>query len=501
MCASVDEHNDPSHQISFFGRNDPLSDAFFPKNGFLCEPSAPNPRRQGSEIATRSRHRDRDGIFTRGSNSSRRAAQTCSARELARAKIPPRVRKWLDGASEDLPRNLRGVTHGRMIAHVDLDAFFASVEQLDDPMLVGVPVLVGGIGPRSVVAAASYEARAFGCRSAMPMGEARRRCPHAVVRPPRSARYRELSDCFMHVLRQFSPLVEAISVDEAFVDLTGTERLLGPAAESARAIAPRVLEATGLHCSVGLASSKFVAKIASDLKKPRGMVVVPLGETRDFLAPLDIARMWGVGPVAEKRFRARGYERFRDLQRVDEGQVVRDLGESGRHAWKLAQGMDDRSLESEHASKSIGQEQTFDSDTSDCHRLRAVLLQQTEHVAIQLRRQGCAARTVTVKFRTGDFQTTTKRISRAVATDVTSELWCEVCAIFDRWVRAGVVPIRLIGVSASGIEARQDSASLFADPHVERQRRLDSVADSVRARFGAEAIRRASGASERSNTQ
>lgn len=304
----------------------------------------------------------------------------------------------------------------------------------------------------------------------------------------------------MQVLREFSPLVEALSVDEAFVDLTGTERLLGPAEQSARVIAPRVLEATGLHCSVGLASSKFVAKIASDLKKPRGMVVVSHDETRRFLAPLDISRMWGVGPVAEKKFRTRGYERFCDLQLVDEAQVVRDLGESGRHAWKLAQGLDDRSLESERASKSIGQEQTFDCDTSDCVRLRAVLLQQSEQVAIQLRQHDMAARIVTVKFRTGDFQTTTKRVSRATATDVTSELWCDVCSVFDRWVRAGVVPIRLIGVSMSGLEAHQDSASLFADPQVERQRRLDSVADRVRARFGDEAIRRASGSSRRSST-
>ncbi len=296
-------------------------------------------------------------------------------------------------------------------------------------------------------------------------------------------------------------MVEALSVDEAFIDLTGTERLLGDTQSVARTIPTRVFDATGLHCSVGVACSKFVAKIASDLRKPRGMVIVSLDETREFLAPLDIARMWGVGPVAEKRFRARGYERFCDLQRVCEAQVVRDLGESGRHAWTLAQGVDDRPLEHARASKSIGQEQTFESDTSDCERLRAVLLQQTEHVAIQLRQQKFAARIVTVKFRSGEFQTTTKRISRAIATDVTSELWCEVCAIFDRWSRAGVVPIRLIGVSVSGLEAPQDSATLFADPRAQQQRRLDLVADSVRARFGDDAIRRASGSLRRSNTQ
>ncbi|MSR69111.1 MAG: DNA polymerase IV [Phycisphaerales bacterium] len=393
------------------------------------------------------------------------------------------------------------MTHRRTIAHVDLDAFFASAEQLDDPAIAGVPVLVGGSGPRSVVAAASYEARAFGCHSAMPMVEAKRCCPHAVVRPPRNARYRELSAQFMQVLHQFSPLVEALSVDEAFVDLTGTQRLLGDPAQTAGTIPIRVFEAIGLHCSVGLASSKFVAKIASDLKKPRGVVIVPFDETRAFLAPLDIARIWGVGPVAEKRFRARGYQRFSDLQCASEEQVVRDLGEGGRQAWKLAQGIDDRSLEPERASKSIGQEQTFDSDTADCERLRAVLLQQIEQVAIRLRQQEFAARTVTVKFRSGKFETSTKRTSRAIATDVTSELWSEVCAIFDRWARAGVVPIRLIGVSVSGLEPLQDSATLFAEPEAQRQRRLDSVADRVRARFGVEAIRRASGASLRSAPQ
>lgn len=196
---------------------------------------------------------------------------------------------------------------------------------MDDPSCAGLPVLVGGEGARSVVCAASYEARAFGCRSAMPMGEARRRCPSAIIRPVRMRRYQELSDVFMDVLGSFSPLVESLSLDEAFVDLSGTQRLFGAPADTVVQIVARVREATGLNCSIGLAPSKFVAKIASDLRKPRGVVIVDSDGLMQFLAPLDIGRMWGVGPVAEERFRRQGYATFADLQRVSEAKVLEIL--------------------------------------------------------------------------------------------------------------------------------------------------------------------------------
>ncbi len=374
--------------------------------------------------------------------------------------------------------------------HVDLDAYFASVEQLDDPSLVGVPVIVGGIGARSVVSAASYEARAFGVRAAMPMSEARRRCPSAVVRSVRMDRYQGLSRMFLEVLRSFSPSVEPMSLDEAFVDLTGTERIFGAPAQTIVGIVSRVREVTGLHCSIGLATSKFVAKIASDLRKPRGVVAVEGDEVEQFLAPLEVARIWGVGPVANARFRQYGYALMRDLQNASEFAVRRDLGDEGVRAKRLAHGIDSREIEPEQLPKSIGQEETFERDTLDLERLRNVLLSQCEAVSIRLRKQGLAAKTVTVKLRYGDFQTATRSHSLAVASDAGSELWATAKELFEAWASNEARPLRLLGVSISGLEVRQDSAGLFPDEAAERLRRLDRAADEVRARFGQDALSR-----------
>ncbi len=381
--------------------------------------------------------------------------------------------------------------HSRAIAHVDLDAFYASVEQMDDPSCAGLPVLVGGEGARSVVSAASYEARAFGCRSAMPMGEARRRCPMAIIRPVRMRRYQELSDLFMEVLQSFSPLVESLSLDEAFVDLSGTERLFGAPAETIVHIVDRVREATGLNCSIGLAPSKFVAKIASDLRKPCGVVIVDSDQLMQFLAPLDIARMWGVGPVAEERFRRQGYATFADLQRVSEAQVFGDLGDAGRQAWQLAQGIDARDVIPERDPKSIGQEETFEKDTLDIDRLRHVLLGQTERVAIRLRRHGLAARTITLKLRFSDFHTVTRRTTLSAPTDIGLEFWSHARELFDQWAAKEAQPLRLIGITLGGLEAHNNICALFPDPEMQRQRRLDGAADAIRAKFGDEAVNRA----------
>lgn len=379
----------------------------------------------------------------------------------------------------------------RAIVHVDLDAFFASVEQMDDANCAGRPVLVGGNGRRSVVAAASYEARAFGCRSAMPMMEAVRRCPQAIVRPVRMKRYQELSGRFMQVLRNYSPLVEPLSLDEAFVDLTGTERLFGAPSDTVVAIVDRVRSETGLTCSAGLAQSKFVAKIASDLRKPRAVVIVQPHELEAFLAPLDIGRMWGVGPVAEAHFRARGYATFADLQHASEERVTADLGASGRDAWLLARGIDSREVEPERPPKSIGQEETFEHDTLDLERLRQILLGQTEAVEIRLRRRGLAARTVTVKLRCANFRTVTRQATLPVATDIGSELWLCARGLFDKWCAKEAEPLRLLGMSLGGLEKRQENLGLFSDPAVDRQRRLDGAADAVRKRFGDDAVGRA----------
>lgn len=377
-----------------------------------------------------------------------------------------------------------------VIAHVDLDAFFASVEQLDAPALRGKPVLVGGTGPRSVVCAASYEARQFGCHAAMAMSIAGRLCPHAIVCEPRFSRYRELSARFMESLRTFSPLVEALSLDEAFVDLTGTQRLLGPPSKVAVEIPQRVKDATGLNCSVGVAGSKFVAKIASDLRKPAGVVVVPDAETVGFLAPLDIARMWGVGPVAAERFRTYGYRTFGDLQRVSKEQVDRDLGSTGEHAWQLANGIDSRKVEGEREAKRIGHEQTFDVDQTDLEPVLAILLAQVEAVASRLRSRCACATIVTIKIRTTGFVTCTRQMTLDTPTDSTSELWRSSKALLERWATGGFSPIRLIGVSVGGLRC-EGNGGLFDAVSDERKRRLDRTGDLVRAKFGRNALSRA----------
>jgi len=382
----------------------------------------------------------------------------------------------------------------RSIVHVDLDAFFASAEQLDDASCRDRPVLVGGLGARSVVSAASYEARAFGCRSAMPMAEARRRCPSAIVRPVRMRRYVELSRQFMETLRSFSPAVEALSLDEAFVDLTGTERLHGDASATVHRMVERVHASTGLSCSAGLAQSKFVAKIASDLRKPRGLVVVPADGVLDFLAPLEISRLWGVGPVAEERFRRLGYLKFADLQSAPRDRVQSDLGSAGERAWLLAQGIDDRPVESEHERKSIGHEETFGEDIADPRQLREILLRQIESVSGQLRSRGMSARTVTVKIRRPDFTTITRQASTASATDSTARLWRTASALLEAWRAAEWSPVRLLGVSLSGFGGAAEVEELFPDAEAARERRLDAATDALRRRFGESVIRRGGGA-------
>jgi len=382
----------------------------------------------------------------------------------------------------------------RSIVHVDLDAFFASAEQLDDASCRDRPVLVGGLGARSVVAAASYEARAYGCRSAMPMAEARRRCPGAIVRPVRMRRYVELSRQFMQTLRSFSPAVEALSLDEAFVDLTGTERLHGDPAHTVRRLVDCVHVSTGLHCSAGLAQSKFVAKIASDLRKPRGLVMVPAAGLMEFLAPLEISRLWGVGPVAAERFRRLGYMRFGDLQSATRERVLADLGSAGERAWLLAQGIDERPVESDHERKSIGHEETFGEDITDPRQLREILLRQVESVSGQLRSRGLSARTVTLKIRRPDFTTMTRQASATAATDSTAQLWRTASALLDAWRAAEWSPVRLLGVSLSGFGGVEEVEGLFPDPDAARERRLDAATDALRRRFGESVIRRAGGA-------
>jgi len=384
------------------------------------------------------------------------------------------------------------VSQARAILHVDMDAFFASVEQRDRPELRGKPVLVGGTGKRGVVAAASYEARAFGCRSAQPTAVALRLCPGAAVVKPRGARYREVSDRVFEILERFSPLVQPISVDEAFVDVTGSLGLFGPAAGIARSIRAAVQAETGLTCSVGVAPNKFLAKLASDLEKPDGLTVIEPGRVHERLDPLPVSRLWGVGPAAERSLARMGLRTIGDVRAVPEETLGARLGDFGRHLARLARGEDDRPVHTDREAKSISHEQTFGVDLEDADEVRRVILGQCEDVARRLRRHARAARTVTVKIRFGDFETVTRSESLGAPVESTEPIWVCARTLFDRWAGERFRPVRLIGVGVSGLSdpgGRQ--MGLFEAEAEEKRSRVDALTDAIIEKHGKGAIRRA----------
>ena len=379
----------------------------------------------------------------------------------------------------------------RAILHVDMDAFFASVEQLDDPALRGRPVLVGHDGPRGVVAAASYEARAFGCHSAQPMVRAKRCCPKAIIVPGRGARYREISQRVFAIFEDVTPLVEPLSIDEAFLDVTGSVHLLGRPPAIARLIKQRIRDEILLTASVGAAPNKFLAKLASDWEKPDGLTIITPEDIPIRVAALPIGKMWGVGPAMEARLQTVNIATFGDLQRLSLDDARRLLGRSGEHFWKLACGIDDRSVTPDHQARSIGNEQTFGVDIAWPEQVRQVLLGETEHVALRLRRHDLRGRTITVKIRYGDFETITRSTTLPHLTDSTDELWRAAAGLFDRWVEAGFRPVRLIGVSVSHLQAPAGrQMELFTDEQQQRQRQLDRATDEIQSRFGRGSIHR-----------
>ena len=374
-----------------------------------------------------------------------------------------------------------------------MDAFFASVEQLDDPSLRGRPVLVGHDGPRGVVAAASYEARVFGCHSAQPMSIAKRLCPHAAIVPGHFSRYREESDKVFRVFHEFTPLVEPLSIDEAFLDVTGSTRLLGGPEKIAADLKARVRAETSLTASVGVAPNKFLAKLASDMDKPDGLTVVRPKDVDALLAPMPVSRIYGIGPKTAARLEGVGVKTMGDLRKLDPGVLERRIGADGEHYRRLAMGLDDRPVVPDHEAKSIGQEETFGTDLPDPADVREVMLEQSEQVAARLRRHGLRSATVTVKIRFGDFQTITRRTTMPQATDSTSEVWQAARALFDRWAASHFRPVRLIGVAAGGLSKPTGQLDLFADPQAERQRRLDAAVDAINRRFGKSVIHRSPG--------
>ncbi len=380
-------------------------------------------------------------------------------------------------------------THAAIL-HVDMDAFFASIEQLDEPELRGKPVLVGGDGPRGVVAAASYEARAYGCHSAQPMAIAKRDCPEAVVVAPRGGRYREVADRVFEVLESYTPLVEPLSIDEAFLDVTGSTALCGPPRQIARSIKTRILREIGLTASVGVAPNKFLAKLASDMDKPDGLTVIDPERIEQTLAGLPINRMWGVGPATEKKLGDLGITTFGDLQRYPADVLETVLGSHARRMVTLSRGQDARDVVPDSRARSISQERTFASDLQDPDAVREVLLGHAEQVGNRLRRHGLHAGTVTVKIRYGDFETITRSQSFAEPTDRSDQLWAAGRRLFDRWATSSFQPVRLIGFGANHLSTQGEQLHLFTAEGDERRRRLDRVTDSIQQRFGRAAIRR-----------
>jgi len=382
------------------------------------------------------------------------------------------------------------MSESRHILHVDMDAFFASVEQLDEPQLRGKPVLVGGKPKeRGVVAAASYEARQFGCRSAMPMAAALRRCPDAIVVTPRGKRYAEVSAQIFGILEQFTPLIEPLSIDEAFLDVTGSTGLYGAPQQIAQQIRQRIRTEAQLTASVGVASNKFIAKLASDLDKPDGLVVVPDDGVQAFLDPLPISRLWGIGKATLPRFEKLGIRTFGDARRLSEAEFRGSFGEAGGQFYWLVRGIDTRQVVPDREAKSISHEVTFPVDVDDFEHLKSVLLGQTEQVARRLRRHCLLARTVVVKIRTGDFRTITRSRTFDSATDETDAIWKTVAGLFDDWARHRSTAVRLIGVGVSQFSTGSgQQLSLFGEEESTRHRQIDKVMDKIRDRFDEGAI-------------
>jgi DNA polymerase-4 len=379
----------------------------------------------------------------------------------------------------------------RTILHVDLDAFFAAVEVRERPELRGAPVVVGadprGGRGRGVVAAASYEARAFGIHSAMPISEAYRRCPAAVYLRPRGALYAEVSRRFMAILRRYTDLVEALSIDEAFLDVTESRALFGDGAAIARRIKSDVRGEEGIVASVGVAPSKFLAKIASDLRKPDALVVVAPDRVAEFLAGLPVERLWGAGRKAVERFHRLGARTFGDVARLPEETLIGAFGESlGRHFHRLATGIDRRPVVADQERKSVGRETTFSEDVGDRARVRRTLFDLVDQVVQRLRRLRLAGQTVTVKLRTADFATVTRQERLPAPADTTEAIWPLARRLLVK-ADATRKPIRLVGVSVSSFEG-QAQLSLFDAAGSEKSRRIAGAIDAVTARFGHGAI-------------
>jgi DNA polymerase-4 len=377
----------------------------------------------------------------------------------------------------------------RIIAHIDMDAFFASVEQLDHPELRGKPVLVGGASRRGVVAAASYEARPFGVHSAMPMRAALERCPQAIVVPARHDRYADVSADVFGVLRTFTPIVEGLSLDEAFLDLTGSAALFGDGETMARKIRAAIFERTGLKASAGVAPCKFVAKVASDLSKPDGLLLLRQADVQAFLEPLPIERMWGIGVKTAPKLHQLGLHTLGHLARADAREIEHLLGTFGLESQALARGIDPRPVNENRLAKSVAAEETFEDDLRGRAALEPHVLEQSARVARRLCREGLLGRTVTVKIKYFDFRVETRRTTMSNAVGDTDSLYEAARELLGRFDLAR--PVRLTGVSVSELCTEGSARSLFPEPEAERRRRLEEVGTRIADRFGPKGLVRA----------
>jgi DNA polymerase-4 len=370
------------------------------------------------------------------------------------------------------------------IGHVDCDAFYATIEKRDDPSLADKPVIVGG-GKRGVVAACCYVARTFGVRSAMPMFEALKRCPQAVVIRPTMSKYAEAGRAVRKAMFDLTPLVEPLSIDEAFLDLTGTERLHGMSAAKVLArFALQVERELGITVSIGLSANKFLAKIASDMDKPRGFAVLGQAEAAAFLAPKPVGFIYGVGAVSAAKLSADGYRIIADLQRANEHELMRRYGEEGARLWRLARGIDARSVDPEQDTKSISAETTFDKDIAEFRPLEQHLWALTERVSARLKANALAGSTVTLKLKSADFKIRTRAESLGTPTQLAARIFAVGQELLRREV--GATRFRLIGIGVSNLEEAEGGD--FADLLDRRAAIAEHAVDKLREKFGRGAV-------------
>ena len=379
---------------------------------------------------------------------------------------------------------------GCNILHIDMDAFYASVELIDRPELKGKPVVIGGTQGRGVVLSATYEARAFGVHAAMPVSRAQRLCPQAIFISPTHHRYDEVSKGVMAIFRDITPYVEPLSLDEAFLDVSGAIRRLGRPRDIAAMIRARVEAEQRITCSVGVASNKFVAKVASTTCKPNGLFVVPADRVVEFLHPMPVGALWGVGPKTEEQLHRLGLRTVGDLAHTPLGTLERALGvATGRHLSNLSWGRDEREVEAEETERSIGNEETFFRDLDDPEEIKRELLKLSEQVTRRVRANGLVARTFTLKVRFADFTTITRSKTLPDPTDTSHDVYATIAALFDA-LHLQRARIRLVGVKAEGLlPAGERSEQLAFDAPEHGWRDADRAKDRAAARFGKDAIK------------